>query len=130
MWHGQGEACLGGVIRSSAGGAVDRKPRAAEGEQVEIELTRSPPPTSLAPEGTLQRLQREQEGRGSRRRVGAGRDVERYDRVPEFRLVGDPDRARGIQTRHAAQPDTRQCREGVQRKLLDTLQEYNAVLAK
>ena len=51
----------GGVKRSAGRWAFDRQPRPTEQEQVEVELARAPPGADLAPERSLDRLQRHEQ---------------------------------------------------------------------
>jgi hypothetical protein len=79
-----------------------------EHQQVQVDLSRAPPFALLPPEGALEALERDQERGGAGRRIRPGRQVERDDRVPELRLVHDPDGSRRVQPRYAAEPRARQ----------------------
>jgi hypothetical protein len=93
-----------GVDRAGLGRAIDRELGAAEEEQVQVELARTPAPPAAAAEAALEALHRREETRRARRRVRAGRHVERRNRVAEFRLIGDPDRRGGVQPGDAPEP--------------------------
>lgn len=90
---------------------VDRV--AAEDEQVEVQLTRAPALALAPPERLLQPLEPDEQ----RQRAGSGIrppwDVNRDNRVPELRLVDDPDRRRRVEPRDASQPGARQGRESL-----------------
>ena len=90
--------------RAGLGRAVDRELGAAEDEQVEVELPWTPAPPVAAPEVALEALQRREERRRSRRRIGAGRNVECDDRVAKVGLIGDADRGGDVQPGDAPEP--------------------------
>ena len=98
-----------GVERASLRRPFDGEARPTEHQEVEIELARAP---ALArrrrPNVALEILERDEEVGRAGRRVGAGRDVERDDRVAEVGLVGDADRGGRVQARDAAETDAGQ----------------------
>ncbi len=75
---------------------------AAEHEQVEIELSRSPALALLTPERPLEPLQGNEQRDGGRLRIRAARDVEGDDGVPELRLI---DEAHGLGRIEPRDPD-------------------------
>ncbi len=101
------------IERAAGRRATDRQARPAEDEQIEIELARAPAPALAPPEGALEPLEGDEQRRRSGGRIGAGRDVECDDRVPELGLIGYPDRRRRVEARDAGEPGARQGREGV-----------------
>ena len=104
-----------GVERAGGRRAIDRQPRPAEDEQVEIELARAPAPPLAPPEGAFEPLERDEQGGRAGGRIGATRDVEGDDGVPELGLVLDPDRPAGVEARDGRQPDARQGGQGPDR---------------
>jgi len=86
-----------GVDGSGGRRSIDRQPRPTEDEEIEVELARPPALALTSPERALDRLEGNEEGRGTGRRVGAGRHVECGDRVPELRLVDDADGPRRVE---------------------------------
>jgi hypothetical protein len=97
--------------------AVDREPRSAEYEEVEIELARTPAPPPLPPERALERLQGSEQGLRAGLRVGPGRHVQGDDRVVELGLIGHADGCRQVQPGYAAQPRPRQRCQRADRRL-------------
>ena len=101
-----------GVEGSPFGRPLDREAGAAEDEQVEVELARTPTAARRPAESTLELLERGQQLGGPGRRVNIRRDVDRRDRVVEVGLVRHSDRGGRVETRHAGEADARQVREG------------------
>ena len=94
------DACRRGP---ALGWALDADALPAEHEQVEVELARPPAIPLAAAERPLDPLERHEQGDGADLGVGAGRRVERHDRVQEVRLVGDADGLRSIEARDASE---------------------------
>ena len=76
-----------GVERPGVVGALHAESRPTEDEEIEVELARAPATAPLATERALQALEPGQQVEGAARRVRAGRDIERDDRVMEIGLV-------------------------------------------
>ena len=83
-----------GVIGARTGRALDADPRAAEHEQVEVELARAPPAARPAPERPLELLEVGEELECATRGFLARRDVERDDGVAEIAAGRSPPPAR------------------------------------
>jgi hypothetical protein len=104
-----------GRERCALGRSLDGEAVAAEEQEIEVQLARAPAPALTATELAFEPLERDEQVRGPRSRVGAGWDVEHDDRVQEVGLVGDADRLRSIQARDASEASARQVAQGVYR---------------
>jgi hypothetical protein len=105
MGHHEQPFGMTGVERNSFGRPFDGEPGAAEDEQVEVELTRTPPTTEVTTEGLLESLQRDEQRNGAGGRVWPGGRIHRDDGVAEWRLVLHPHRFRLVQPGDASEPD-------------------------
>ena len=103
------------VVAAALGRPLDVDPVAAEDEQVEVDLARSPALPRLAAECPLEALERDEQRERAILGHPAARHVERGDGVPELGLVDDADRLGGVQARHAAEPGARERRERMDR---------------
>jgi hypothetical protein len=104
MGHDEEPVGLAPIERQALGRPIQGQPRAAEHEQVEVELARPPALPIASAERPLELLEGDQESRRPRRRIGPGGDVKGDDRVAERGLVDDPDRRRDVQPRHRVEP--------------------------
>jgi hypothetical protein len=109
---GGGSGIEVGGQRQALGRALDAQPRAAEEQQVEVDLARTPAPPLAAPEVPFESLQPDEEVRRARRWRFPRRRVERHGRVQEIGLVDDADWLRQVQPRDAAEPHAREGRQG------------------
>ena len=110
-------AGFGRVGRARFERTIDGHAVTSEGEQVEVELARTPASAFLPPERSLDRLQRHQEGQRAGLRVRTGRHVQGDDRISELRLVSDADRGRGVEARDAVESSARQRGEAANARL-------------
>jgi hypothetical protein len=94
----------GRVERPSVRRTIDGEPGAPEDEQVEVEFARTPASSDPPAGRSLEVLERDEQGRRTGGRIGAGRDVEGDDRIAELGLVGHADRRRRIQPGHGGEP--------------------------
>ena len=104
-----------GNLQPAPIGPLDADSMAAEDEQVEVDLARSPALALFAADRLLQPLERREQGQRAGLWVGPCRHVERDHRVQEIGLIGHADRLGAIQARGAAQSDAGQRRQGAQR---------------
>ena len=92
---------------------VDIDALTAVDQQVEVDLARPPAGAGLAAFDPFDPLQIGQQGERIGRGVGrAAPDVERGNRIPELRLVGEPPWGGRVETRHGSNAGTRQIVEG------------------
>ena len=100
--------------RPAGGRSIDEL-GAAEDQQVEVELARSPAAAGLTPERALDRLQPDQQDGGPDLRLWSGRHVKGRDGIAELGLVGDPDWIRRVQPRDGDQARVGQGGQGMDR---------------
>jgi hypothetical protein len=104
MWDDEEAPGLARVEGQPCGRPIKGQAGPAEHEQIEVELARPPALALLSTECPLELLQGDQQGRGTGRRLRAGGDVDRDDRVAERRLVGYADRGSDVQARDRVGP--------------------------
>lgn len=102
--------------RATGRRALYRQASATEDEEVEVELARPPASSRPATGGGLQPLQRGEERERAGLAIRVGWDVERDRRIPELRLVRQPDRLGGVEPGDAADPDPGQRRNRAHRR--------------
>lgn len=104
------------VGRAGSRGPLHPDAGPPEQEQVEVELAGPPAGAVATAERPLEPLQGDEQGERAGRGVGAGRDVERHDRVAELRLVGHADGFGDVEARDPGQSHAGQGREGANRR--------------
>ena len=112
MRHDQRKVGLRGVVAPARRRPLDLDRGVPEQEDVEVDLARPPALALLAAEGALDALEGDQQRRGTGRRVGPGRHVDRDDRVAELGLVDDADGLRRIEPRDRDELGVRAARRG------------------
>lgn len=101
------------IRRAGFHGSLDVDPVTPEDEQVDVQLAGAPALALAPPERALKVLERDEQRQRAGFGIGPARDVDRHGRVAEVRLVDDTDGRRCIEPRDAAEPGTRQGREGM-----------------
>jgi hypothetical protein len=101
-----------GRPRGALGWSLDGQPMAAEEQEVEVELARTPALPRLAAELAFDALERDKQVDRARRRVRAGGDVECDDRIVEIGLVRHSHRRRAVQAGDAAEAGAGHVGEG------------------
>ncbi len=109
------DAGASGIVAPRGIGSLLPESMLAKDEQVHVQLPGSPAGALLPAERTLQRLEREEQRQGTPFRIAIHQDIERHDGVVELGLVGDPDRARGVEPRDTHEPAAGHLAQGADR---------------
>lgn len=109
--HNEQPICLAGVQRKPLGRAGQRKPGAAEDQQVKVDLARPPALAILSPECSLETLERHEQRNPAGCRIRPRGHIQGHDGVPEVRLIHGANRLRCVEPRDAPEPHTGQRRE-------------------